>query len=90
MLGKWKWIIPSILIVWLLVNYLLPDKKGMLMIVATPYIVESGDSIMKSISDESGKLFKLNKILDKKLDLLLDQLDNTISSEIGDSNADEK
>jgi len=58
-IGKWKIILPTVFTVLLFLSSLVPDKKGFLLIVATPTVV-------KSI--ESGKLNKLNNIIDSALD----------------------
>jgi len=58
-MGKWRIRLPIIFATLLFLSNLVPDKKGFLLIVATPTVV-------KSI--ESGKLNKLNNIIDSALD----------------------
>lgn len=62
---------PLVLIV---LSSLVPDKRTMLYIVATPYAVESGKTLIESLSDETSKLYKLNQLLDASLDKALEHL----------------
>ena len=57
--GKWKILAPSIFVVLITISNFVPDRKTFLMVVAAPTVVES---------IESGKLGKLDKILDSALD----------------------
>ena len=52
----------------------MPDKRTMLYIVATPYVVETGKTLMESLNDETSKLYKLNQLLDASLDKALEHL----------------
>jgi len=62
---------PLVLIV---LSSFVPDKRTMLYIVATPYAVESGKTLIESLSDETSKLYKLNQLLDASLDKALEHL----------------
>ena len=71
-LGKWKIIMPSVLLLFIFLSNLVPSNRNhFLYIVATPYVVESGKSIVDSLNDPSSKLYKLNKMTDKALDKAL-------------------
>ena len=71
-MGKWKIIIPSVLIVLLLLSNLVPSNRNhFLYIIATPYVVDSGKSIIESLQDPNSKLSKLNQMTDKALDKAL-------------------
>ena len=71
-MGKWKIIIPSVLIVLLFLSNLVPSNRNhFLYIVATPYVVDSGKSIIESLQDPNSKLSKLNQMTDKALDKAL-------------------
>ena len=71
-MGKWKIIIPSVLLVLIFLSNLVPSNRNhFLYIVATPYVVDSGKSIVDSLSDPNSKLYKLNKMTDKALDKAL-------------------
>ena len=75
-MGKWKIIIPSVLIVLLFLSNLVPSNRNhFLYIVATPYVVDSGKSIIESLQDPNSKLSKLNQMTDKALDKALKYLD---------------
>ena len=75
-MGKWKIIIPSVLIVLLFLSNLVPSNRNhFLYIIATPYVVESGKSIIESLQDPNSKLSKLNQMTDKALDKALKYLD---------------
>lgn len=62
---------PLVLIV---LSSLVPDKRTMLYIIATPYAVESGKTLIESLNDETSKLYKLNQLLDASLDKALEHL----------------
>ena len=62
---------PLVLIV---LSSFVPDKRTILYIVATPYAVETGKTLMESLNDETSKLFKLNQLLDASLDKALEHL----------------
>ena len=70
-MGKWKIAIPSILVVFIILSYLVPKRDHFLLIIATPYVVDSGKSIIESLQDPNNKLYKLNKMTDKALDKAL-------------------
>ena len=71
-MGKWKIIIPSVLIVLLFLSNFVPSNRNhFLYIIATPYVVDSGKSIIESLQDPNSKLYKLNKMTDKALDKAL-------------------
>lgn len=70
-LGKWKVILPSIFATLLFLSSLVPNRDGFMYILATPYVVDSGKSIIEDLKDENSKIFKLNKLLDKSLDKAL-------------------
>ena len=75
-MGKWKIIIPSVLLVLIFLSNLVPSNRNhFLYIVATPYVVESGKSIVESLQDPNSKLSKLNQMTDKALDKALKYLD---------------
>ena len=80
-LGKWKIVIPSILAIFIFISYLVPKRNHFLYIVATPYVVESGKSIIESLQDSNSKLSKLNQMTDKALDKALKYLDENKQSE---------
>lgn len=73
-MGKWKVVIPAVLTVFIFISYLVPKKEYFAYIIATPYVVESGKSIVDSLNDPASKLYKLNSIMDKGLDKVLDEL----------------
>ena len=70
-MGKWKIAIPSILVVFIILSYLVPKRNHFLLIIATPYVVDSGKSIIESLQDPNSKLSKLNQMTDKALDKAL-------------------
>ena len=70
-LGKWKIIIPSILVLFIFISYLVPKRDHFLLILATPYAVEAGKSLADSLSDPTSKMFKLNQLVDKGLEKML-------------------
>ena len=73
-LGKWKVIVPSVLLLFIFLSNLVPSREHFAYIIATPYVVESGKSIVDSLNDPASKLYKLNSIMDKGLDKVLDEL----------------
>ena len=75
-MGKWKIIIPAVLIVFIFISNLVPKKEYFAYIIATPYVVDSGKSIVESLQDPNSKLSKLNSIMDKGLDKILNELSN--------------
>ena len=76
-MGKWKVIIPSVLLVLIFLCNLVPNNRNhFLYIIATPYVVDSGKSIIESLQDPNSKLYKLNKMTDKALDKALVYLED--------------
>ena len=70
-LGKYKVIVPSVLLSFIFLSNLVPIREHFAYIIATPYVVESGKSIVDSLNDPSSKLSKLNQMTDKALDKAL-------------------
>ena len=70
-LGKWKVIAPSVLLVFIFLSNLVQSREHFAYIIATPYVVESGKSIVDSLNDPNSKLSKLNKMTDKAIDKAL-------------------
>ncbi len=75
-LGKLKILIPSILVIFIFISYLVPKKEYFAYIIATPYVVDSGKNIIESLQDPESKLSKLNSVMDKGLDKIINELDN--------------
>ena len=75
-LGKWK--VSGILFLLFIIFLcnLVPKKEHFIYIVATPFVIESGKTILESLQDPNSKLFKINKITDKSLERLSESLDN--------------
>ena len=73
-LGKWKIIIPSILVLFIFLSNLVPKRDHFLLILATPYAVEAGKSLADSLNDPTSKMFKLNQLVDKSLEKMLKEL----------------
>lgn len=80
-LGKWKVIVPSVLLLFIFLSNLVPNREHFTYIIATPYVVESGKSIVDSLNDPTSKLSKLNQMTDKALDKALKYLDENKQSE---------
>ncbi len=72
-LGKWKIIIPSILVLFIFLSNLVPKRDHFLLIMATPYAVEAGKSLADSLNDPTSKVFKLNQLVDKGLEKMLQE-----------------
>ena len=70
-LGKWKVIVPSVLLLFIFLSNLVPSREHFIYIIATPYVVDSGKSIIESLQDPNSKLSKLNQMTDKALDKAL-------------------
>ena len=70
-MGKWKIIIPSILVLFIFLSLLVPKRDHFLLILATPYAVEAGKSLADSLNDPTSKMFKLNQLVDKGLEKML-------------------
>ncbi len=77
--GKWKIIVPLFFAGMLFLSQLVPSRKDFMFIIATPYLVESGKSIIESLQDPTSKAYKINQLMDKGLDKALIELDKTIS-----------
>ena len=75
-LGWWKISLPSILVVLIFLSNLVPNREYFAYIIATPYVVDSGKSIIETLDDPNSKLSKLNKIMDKGLDKVLLELES--------------
>ena len=73
-LGKWKIVIPSILVLFIFLSLLVPKRDHFLLIMATPYAVEAGKSLADSLNDPTSKMFKLNQLVDKGLEKMLKEL----------------
>ena len=73
-LGKWKIIIPSILVLFIFLSLLVPKRDHFLLILATPYAVEAGKSLADSLNDPTSKMFKLNQLVDKGIEKMLKEL----------------
>ena len=73
-LGKWKIVIPSILVLFIFLSLLVPKRDHFLLILATPYAVEAGKSLADSLNDPTSKMFKLNQLVDKGLEKMLKEL----------------
>ena len=70
-LGKYKVIVPSVLLLFIFLSNLVPNREHFIYIIATPYVVDSGKSIIESLQDPNSKLSKLNQMTDKALDKAL-------------------
>lgn len=75
-LGKAKVVVPIVLSVWLFLCSLVPPKQYFLYILATPYVVDGSKTLVESLQDENGKLFKLNKLIDGALDKAINKYEN--------------
>ena len=73
-LGKWKIVIPTLLVLFIFLSNLVPKRDHFLLILATPYAVEAGKSLADSLSDPTSKMFKLNQLVDKSLEKMLKEL----------------
>ena len=73
-LGKWKIAIPSILVLFIFLSQLVPKRDHFLLIIATPYAVEAGKSLADSLNDPTSKMFKLNQLVDKGLEKMLQEM----------------
>ena len=73
-LGKWKIIIPSILVLFIFLSLLVPKRDHFILILATPYAVEAGKSLADSLNDPTSKMFKLNQLVDKGIEKMLKEL----------------
>ena len=73
-IGKWKIVIPSILVLFIFLSLLVPKRDHFILILATPYAVEAGKSLADSLNDPTSKMFKLNQLVDKSLEKMLKEL----------------
>ena len=73
-MGKWKIIIPSILVLFIFLSLLVPKRDHFILILATPYAVEAGKSLADSLNDPTSKMFKLNQLVDKGLEKMIKEL----------------
>ena len=80
-LGKLKLIIPLFLTFLLFISQLVPSRDNFLIIIATPYIVDSGKSILESLSDPTSKAYKINELTNKSLDIAIKRLDKIAGEE---------
>ena len=69
-LGKWK-LLPLFFLVMAFLSNFVPNKNNFMYIVATPYVVDTGKSLIESLQDENSKLYKINQIMDKSLNKVL-------------------
>lgn len=67
-------LIVSLILIFL--SNLVPNRQYFAYIVATPYVVDSGKSIVESLQDPNSKLSKLNSIMDKGLDKIINELED--------------
>ena len=81
-LGKYKVIVPSVLLLFIFLSNLVPSREHFAYIIATPYVVESGKSIVDSLNDPSSKLSKLNQLVDKSLEKILKELSEPENKEL--------
>ena len=72
-MGKWKIIIPSILVLFIFLSLLIPKRDHFILILATPYVVEAGKSLTDSLNDPTSKMFKLNQLVDKGIEKMLQE-----------------
>ena len=59
------------LLLFIFISNLVPSREHFIYIIATPYVVDSGKSIIESLQDPNSKLSKLNQMTDKALDKAL-------------------
>jgi cell division protein FtsW (lipid II flippase) len=78
-IGNYKIIVPLFFVCMLFLSSLVPSRKDFMFVVATPYIIESGKSLIDSLQDPTSKAYKINQLMDKGLDKALVELDKTIS-----------
>lgn len=83
-IGKWKIAIPSILVIFIFISYLVPKRDHFLLIIATPYAVEAGKSLADSLNDPTSKMFKLNQLVDKGLEKMLKELSEPKNEKVKD------
>ena len=81
-LGKWKIVIPSILVLFIFLSLLVPKRDHFILILATPYAVEAGKSLADSLNDPTSKMFKLNQLVDKSLEKMLKELSEPEKEEL--------
>ena len=83
-IGKWKIAIPSILVLFIFISYLVPKRDHFLLIIATPYAVEAGKSLADSLNDPTSKMFKLNQLVDKGIEKMLKELSEPKNEKVKD------
>ncbi len=64
------------MLVLIFLSNLFPSKRDFVYILAAPYVVDSGKSLIESLQDPTSKAFKINQLLDKSLDKALEQLED--------------
>ena len=66
---SWKrFAVPVFAAIMLFLSNLVPSREGFLYIIATPYAVEVGKSLIEPIDNPTSKLYKLNQLTDNALD----------------------
>lgn len=80
-LGKLKLIIPLFFTFLLFISQFVPSRDNFLLIISTPYIVDSGKSILESLSDPTSKAYKINELTNKSLDIAIKRLDKIAGEE---------
>ena len=73
-MGKWKIAIPTMLVLFIFLSQLVPKRDHFLLIIATPYAIEAGKSLADSLNDPTSKMFKLNQLVDKGLEKMLQEM----------------
>ena len=79
-MGKFKILIPSFLILMIFLSNLVPNRNYFMLIVATPYIVDSSKSLVDSLQDPTSKAYKINQMMNKAIDKALAELDNSVNN----------
>lgn len=75
-LGWKRFAVPIFAAIMLFLSNLVPSREGLLYIMATPYAVEAGKSLVDSIDDPTSKLYKLNQLTDNALDKAIKLLED--------------
>lgn len=71
---KASWLCTLFTVIMLQIPFFIPDKKDMAAIIATPYIVEGGKSLVESLKDPNLKSYKINLLIDKSLDKTVEEI----------------
>lgn len=79
-MGKFKILIPSFLVLMIFLSNLIPNRNYFMLIVATPYIVDSSKSLVDSLQDPTSKAYKINQMMNKAIDKALAELDNSVNN----------